>query len=169
MNKYKLYCTTDNKWEKVIASGVPTKCPTNVAHTFDSNSITIIENNILINDGTPKEVTLSDYKKLRYNEINYNTGVLISVGFTYDSTTFGLSEKSEGYWNSLKNQETEFIWPMEISTIDNNTYSLTQANLGAFWTAGKDFIKSSLLCLVFMLSCRLFKICWYFILLIFQF
>ncbi len=41
--KYRIYCITDSKYEYIWAETEPTTCPTNTAHTIDSNSITIVE------------------------------------------------------------------------------------------------------------------------------
>jgi len=41
--KYRLYCTTDEKWEYIWAENAPTTCPTNVSHTVNSNSIGALE------------------------------------------------------------------------------------------------------------------------------
>lgn len=144
MDKYKLFCTTDNKWEEVIASSEPTKCPTNQAHSFDSDSISVINQNIQVNDGTPKELTLDDYKLLRYNEIDGKTLLLISQGFSYDNEQFSLSLAAQNNWNTLKHSELDFIWPVDISTIENGEYTLQQINLEEFWTAGRDVAKGHL-------------------------
>jgi hypothetical protein len=110
----------------------------------DSASVVAVENDILINDGTPKSLSLADYKQLRYNEIDAKTNELISPGFVYDSKTFSLSSNAQSNWNVLKDEEAEFTWPVDISTIDSDTYSLSQANLGAFWGAGMTFMKGHL-------------------------
>ena len=89
-------------------------------------------------------VNLSEYKQVKYEAIDLKTGSLIIVGFVYDSKTFSLSANAQSNWNVLKDEEPEFTWPVEISTIDNDTYSLTAANLDAFWNAGKDAIKDHL-------------------------
>ena len=143
-HKYRIWCTTDSKGEYVIASAVPTTCPTNGGHTVDTSSVVITESDILINDGTAKDLILADYKQLRYNEIDGKSMVLISAGFTYDSKTFSLSINAQTNWNTLKDEEAEFTWPVDITTIDNDTYSLTQANLDAFWTAARDAVKGHL-------------------------
>jgi hypothetical protein len=41
--KYRIYCTTDSKYEYVWAEEEPTTCPTDTAHTIDSNNITIVD------------------------------------------------------------------------------------------------------------------------------
>lgn len=46
LNKYKIYCNTDNKWEYIwldSSNTYPTKCPTNTAHNVDLSSIAIID------------------------------------------------------------------------------------------------------------------------------
>ena len=83
-------------------------------------------------------------KQSRYNQIDYKTRNLIASGFIYDGKTFSLSISAQINWNALQNQTIEFTWPVEISTIDNNKYSLIQANIKAFWVAGKDLVKGHL-------------------------
>jgi hypothetical protein len=41
VNQYKIWCTTDTKWEYVWGTTTPTTCPTNTAHTVDTNSVAI--------------------------------------------------------------------------------------------------------------------------------
>lgn len=89
-------------------------------------------------------VSLSEYKKLRYNEIDYKTITLVVSGFTYDSHQFSLSANAQSNWNILKSETVEFIWPHDITTIDNNTYSLTETNVVAFWSAGKTTVEGHL-------------------------
>jgi hypothetical protein len=141
MDKYKVYCETDNKWECVIASAEPTVCPTNGAHTLRAGSANILDKDILVNDGTPKELTLADYKQLRFNEIDGKTLALLAPGFTYDSKTFSLSSNAQLNWSEIHSNKTEFTFPLDVSTIDNDTYALAEANVDAFWTAGKDKVQ----------------------------
>lgn len=144
MNKYKIYCETDSKWEEVIASVEPTQCPVDNVHTVKADSVSVIENDILVRDGTALSITLAELKQLRYNEIDGKTAALIAPGFTYDGKQFSLSVTAQMNWNGLKTNEADFSWPVAISTIDNYEYSLAQANLSAFWTAGRDVVKAAL-------------------------
>lgn len=43
--RYRLWCTSDMKYEYVWAETAPTTCPTNTAHTIDADMTTIIEVN----------------------------------------------------------------------------------------------------------------------------
>ena len=43
INKYRVWCDTDSKWEYMWAETTPTKCPTNTAHSIDSAKITIVD------------------------------------------------------------------------------------------------------------------------------
>jgi hypothetical protein len=144
MQKYRLWCNTDEKEEFVVSSSVPTECPTNAGHSIDTSSIAIIETNPMVNDGTAKNLTLADYKQLRYNEIDIKTQALISTGFTYDSMTFSLSITSQMNWSSIKENTPDFTFPLAISTKNNYEYSLAEANVTAFWTAGRDAVKGHL-------------------------
>lgn len=105
--------------------------------------------NITWHDPAVTQATLdSEYlaykKQERYDEIDYKTGTLIAPGFAYDSYTFSASLAAQSNWNVLKDEEPEFTWPVEVSTIDNNSYDLQQANLDGFWTAGRDAVKGNL-------------------------
>lgn len=82
-----------------------------------------------------KDLTvLSELKEFRYDQIDDKTDELITTGFIYDNETFSTSHHAQMNWNSLRNQTGEYTWPLNISTKDNNTYSLLQANVPAFWT-----------------------------------
>ena len=41
--KYRIHCVTDNTQEFIWSESTPTACPTNTAHTIDTDSIVIIE------------------------------------------------------------------------------------------------------------------------------
>jgi len=88
--------------------------------------------------------SLADCKAARYVEIDAKTGGLISAGFVYDSKTFSLSPNAQANWNSLMDNQSEFNWPVDITTIDNDTYSLEVANISAFWNAAKNVLKGHL-------------------------
>lgn len=142
--RYRVHCLTDGKYEYVLASTPPTQCPVNPAHTIDANSIGREGVSVLVNDGSVKNLSLADYKSLRYNEIDYKTNVLISQGFTYDAHTFSLSIPAQLTWEGLKANEADFTWPVDVTTLDHDKYSLAQANLTAFWDAGVAAVKSHL-------------------------
>ncbi len=144
MDKYRVYCETDGKYEEVISSTVPTVCPINGSHTLRADSASIIQSSVLINDGTLKELILDDYKQLRYNEIDYKTGLLIAPGFTYDTKIFSLSGNAQLNWSEIHTNEDKFIFPLAISTVDNDEYSLLLVNVHSFWEAGKDAVKGHL-------------------------
>ena len=54
VNYYKIFCTTDNKFEYVWDVVPPNKCPVNAAHTVDTNSVaitrTVSENSVKIQE-----------------------------------------------------------------------------------------------------------------------
>ena len=78
MNKYKLYCTFHG-WVEVISSDLPTKCPIIQTDTIKVDSIVVIEEDIFINDGTPTELILSEYKELRYHDIDRDWETMLST------------------------------------------------------------------------------------------
>jgi hypothetical protein len=120
MNKYKLYCTFHG-WTEVISSSEPTKCPIVPTDTIKTDSITILEEDIYINDGTPTELSLDEYKELRYHEIDSKTTEIILLGFTYQSKVFSLSQNAQ--INLLALDETRddpaLTYPIIYNTIDD--------------------------------------------------
>lgn len=44
--KYRIRCTTDNKFEYVWAEESPTTCPTNTSHTIDTSKTSIVETKV---------------------------------------------------------------------------------------------------------------------------
>jgi hypothetical protein len=92
----------------------------------------------------PKEPNLNDLaslKEYRYNQIDAKTSELIQQGFTYDSKQFSLSLPAQTNWHAIKNQKSEFTFPVTVSTLDNSGYDLSQANVDVFWQQGKDTLK----------------------------
>lgn len=43
MNRYRIYCKTDEKFEFVDSETTPTECPANSGHEIDSDGIVIIK------------------------------------------------------------------------------------------------------------------------------
>jgi hypothetical protein len=130
MNKFKLYCNVDG-WVEVIASSLPTVCPIDNAHSITTESIVLIEENIQVNDGTATELTLDNYKALRYHEIDARTEELILNGFSYASKVFSLSQNAQ--INILALHETRndpaLIYPIEYSTLnDSDNYFVIDAD-----------------------------------------
>lgn len=131
MNKYKLYCTFHG-WVEVISSSTPTKCPIVANDTIKTDSIVIEEEDILIcsDDPTPKELTLSEHKQIKYNEIDCKSGELVSGGFVYQNKTFSLSTTAQ--INILALDETRndsaLSYPIIYNTIDDtDSYSVIDA------------------------------------------
>lgn len=89
-------------------------------------------------------VTLAEYKKVRYAEIKTKTGALILSGFSFDGNQFSLALPAQVSWTNIKGQKLDFTFPMMLSTLDHNEYSLTEANVDGFWAAAKDAVKEHL-------------------------
>jgi hypothetical protein len=89
----------------------------------------------------PDLSNLSKLKEHRYNQIDGKTSLLIQQGFTYDNMSFSLSLPAQTNWHAIKNQPSEFTFPVTISTADNNTYDLAQSSVSAFWQEGKQTLK----------------------------
>jgi hypothetical protein len=49
VNKYRIFCNTENKYTYRWDDAVPTKCPIDGAHTIDTNTISItFKNDVII-------------------------------------------------------------------------------------------------------------------------
>lgn len=80
-------------------------------------------------------MTLQELKNIRYVEIDMTTGMLIDQGFTFDGSTFSLSISAQVNWSNLPSLP-DSIFPLNISTKDENTYILTLANkMNFYYTA----------------------------------
>ena len=70
MNRYRIRCNTDNKFEYVNSLTEPTECPSNSAHTIDGNLTTLLEEGVIdpdveIIDTTEQAIDISyNYKEL---------------------------------------------------------------------------------------------------------
>ena len=65
MDKYKAYCTVHG-WQEVISQGEPTVCPVDNQPELKPNSATILQLGVKVNDGTATELSLDNYKTLRW-------------------------------------------------------------------------------------------------------
>jgi len=74
-------------------------------------------------------------KDIKNVAIDLRTKELINEGFTYDSELFSLSDFAQLNWNDIKNNTTDYSFPLEIPTKNNYKYSLTQGNVNGFWNA----------------------------------
>lgn len=88
---------------------------------------------------------LEEYKQLKYNAINIKTGSLILSGAVYDSATFSCNESAmityEDILNDNVNATGKYVYPLDLTTLDYNTYTLAEANVIAFTDAVRNHIK----------------------------
>lgn len=75
---------------------------------------------------------LDELKAQRNGEIDQKTAALIAQGFLFDSKVFSLSIYAQSNWTNLKNLEELLTWPVDVTTITDEEYSLSQANMPAF-------------------------------------
>jgi hypothetical protein len=115
-NKYEMYCETDG-WVQIISDTEPTQCPIDGAHSI--KAISLIKENIQVNDGTLTNLNLNDYKKLRFKEIDIKTGELISQGFVYNSKIFSLSNNAQLNLLGVDIKRNDGILPLTFNTIDD--------------------------------------------------
>jgi len=71
-------------------------------------------------------------KHARHVEIDERTVELINGGFAHDSKVFSLSEPAQINWLGLVVKEADLTWPVEITTKDDEAYSLIQTDLPTF-------------------------------------
>ncbi len=76
--------------------------------------------------------TLQEAKDAKIAEIQERTDELIEQGFTFDSKVFSLSLSSRTYWIGIKAIEPLVTWPLNVETISDESYTLSQANLDSF-------------------------------------
>lgn len=130
MDKYKIYCETDG-WVKVIASSAPTVCPIDGGHTLRAESAVVIERDIKENiDNIATELSLENYKLLKYNAIDRRTGELISQGYTYGTKQFSLSSGAQTNILALDNTKDDpsLTYPIKYNNIDDSdTYDVIDA------------------------------------------
>jgi len=68
VNKYRVYCTTDSKYEYTWSETEPTTCPTNTAHSIDASKTTIVDQ-VDPNIMTIKEETTPTSSKFQVTSI----------------------------------------------------------------------------------------------------
>lgn len=100
--KYRVYCNTEDKYEYIWNDTTPTNCPSNVAHTIDTNTISIID-------------TL---------ETN-------SVNIIQESIITGGNYRTEGKKMTIQANSTEtqeYSWPYNISALTITFYTGNNEN-----------------------------------------
>jgi hypothetical protein len=100
---------------------------------------------IVINNHEPE--TLSELKTRRIMEIDTKTQQIISLGFNFDGKTFSLSAPAQTNWTNLKANADLLnslnFFPIIISTINSEQYSLTYPNVTPFWMSGFGVISTT--------------------------
>lgn len=142
VNRFKIYCETDSKWEYVLkeeGQAAPTTCPTNAGHTCTANSVSIdqvIGADIIPNPKTPDNRDLVATNRLPPGYTIYPTGAAdnISTGaytgdgvnLKLDNSTPGTSNKATfqmlGHWYGVGGR---VIW--ESATLDDSLSSVLVA------------------------------------------
>ena len=90
-------------------------------------------------------VSLAVYKTNRYPAIDRRTRELIAVGFAYDGETFSLSSQAQSKWHGLYNASSDLTFPVKVTTVDNNEYSIPDGPTGkAMYLTGINTVKTHL-------------------------
>lgn len=91
----------------------------------------------------PKSLTLAQSKVKKKADIDMRTRALIASGFTFDGSTFSLSENAQINWSGLNSAKDAIVYPVSVTTIDDGEYSLVDApTVSAFFLTGVGVIKS---------------------------
>lgn len=96
----------------------------------------------LVANHEPK--TLTELKSEKYLEIDGNTVALIAAGFQFDGESFSLSAGAQLNWSEIHTNKLLLTFPLEISTLDNNTYDLELLDVEDFWSAALNGVKTHL-------------------------
>lgn len=83
-------------------------------------------------DALVDDAVLDVWKAMRIEGIDKRTKELIAQGFVYDGATFSLSKEAQGNWTDLEAHKALITWPKAITTLDDDEYSLAEADLGDF-------------------------------------
>jgi len=90
---------------------------------------------------------LQQYKDFMFEQIDIKTGALIAAGFAFDAQTFSLSLAAQSNWSNIKTNKAVFsgaaLFPLQISTIDNNIYMLAEVDVDNFYMAGLTAVKTA--------------------------
>jgi len=77
-----------------------------------------------------KPELLADNKRIKDLAIDVRSQAIIAEGFVHSTKTFSLSERAQINWLGRDANKNSIIWPYEISTIDEQAYSVAnQAEL----------------------------------------
>jgi len=127
INKYRIYCTTDNKWEYIWDTSAPTTCPVNGVHTVNANSVSILGNVKRIQD---IDTTASPYTITGYNFYRANT--------TSGAITINLKPAAENKDRVIIFQNISGI---NTLTIDGNAAETIGGSATASVTGNKGMLK----------------------------
>lgn len=90
---------------------------------------------------------LDDYKEALFEKIDTKTRKIIGEGFDFDGKKFSLSQAAQSNWTNIKTNKVDFslmgLFPLQISTIDNNIYMLQETDVDSFWSAGMAAVKGA--------------------------
>ena len=95
----------------------------------------------------PNLSDIQEYKDFLFNSIDKKTSELIGQGFAFDSNQFSLSLAAQSNWTNIKSNKAVFsasaLFPIQISTKNNNTYFLQEADVDNFFLSGLGAVKSA--------------------------
>lgn len=127
MNRYRIRCVTDNKWEYVDSLTPPTVCPTDNLHLVVAESVTVVEENIIdpaveITDPTAQAIDATYEYKILDGQAYYRkkraelVKLIIIQSITEDDADYIDSKLervqlklSTGDWKSAKKRLLEVV------------------------------------------------------------
>ena len=83
-------------------------------------------------------MTLEELKEARNQEIDLNTSQLIEVGFIFGGSLFSMSITAQINWSNFP-QLPDALFPLHITTKDDNTFILSLANKMNFYFTALSF------------------------------
>lgn len=117
-HKFRIYCEVEGKYHYVVATNPPSVCPVDNSHAISSIK-SIVEENVEFSDGNYTEMSLTDYKHLRFNEIDARSSELIALGYTYGGQQLSLSQNAQLNLLGLNDSRDELTYPIEYNNIDD--------------------------------------------------
>ena len=118
INKYRIYCQTDGKWEYTWNTVTPTTCPTNSFHTINVNSIAVSN---YMKD--PINVDVATFTLRKSNFYRCNT---LSSSITFNLTPAADNKDRIVFFQKITNMNTLIIDAYSTELINGQlSYSMT--------------------------------------------
>jgi len=135
-HKYRLRNVTRGIDEFVWAKDgdpAPMSSPANPSDYFDTSLTARVDSA----ENPPDAVyALDEYKAMRRAAIDARTQAIIAAGFPFDGHQFSLSASAQMNWSALETFQALISWPVAVTTMDDQEYSLAIENKTVFCATG---------------------------------